>query len=379
MAKIYYATQISPHRLKMDREGFLICSEVPVARTGYQFYGLEELEELPPPEVEIVNGGCNIYRPPEEVFSPDTLASFEGKPVTNDHPRENVTSENYRRYVKGTVRDVKKGTGEFKDFIFADLIIYDQNLIDEIEDGKTGVSAGYACDIVVENGELVQKNIICNHIAVVWEGRAGAKAKIRDKDPKNKECKMADEVKQAEETKVEEVKEEPKQDECEKEECKKDESEGVDIASLLKELMSRVEAIESRFKEKEGLEKLDEDLGEIEKQQKQEEDNHEEENTVPPELFAKEKETVGDCSPLRKVVKDIKPLIAKVKDEKLKAEMDKIITDSIRKNFKVTGRPVQRKTTAYDGFAINTPMKDLKNTFVERCAEQFENYKKEYK
>ena len=59
--------------------------------------------------------------------------------------------------------------------------------------------------------------------------------------------------------------------------------------------------------------------------------------------------------------------------------MDKIITDSIRKNFKVTGRPVQRKTTAYDGFAINTPMKDLKNTFVERCAEQFENYKKEYK
>ena len=152
-----------------------------------------------------------------------------------------------------------------------------------------------------------------------------------------------------------------------------------DIASLLKELMSRVEAIESRFKEKEGLEKLDEDLGEIEKQQKQEEDNHEEENTVPPEQFAKEKETVGDCSPLRKVVKDIKPLIAKVKDEKLKAEMDKIITDSIRKNFKVTGRPVQRKTTAYDGFAINTPMKDLKNTFVERCAEQFENYKKEYK
>lgn len=371
MAKLYYATQISPHRLKMANEGFLICSEVPVARTGYQFYAVEELEEIPP-EVKIENGGCNIFRPPEEVFSEKTLLSFKGKPVTNDHPTEAVTSANSEKYVKGTVSNIQKGTGNLKDFILADLIIYDQNLIDEIEGGKTGVSAGYACDIVVENGELVQKNIVCNHIAVVWEGRAGAKAKIRDENPKNKEYKMADEVKQ----------EEVKQDEEEKKETCKDE--GEDIGALLKALIARVEALENQNKPKEEMEKLDEELAEREKAQETESEQIKE-HEVPAEDLSKKdeapkeeepKEPIGDCSPLRKVVQTIKPLIAKVPDKALRAKMDKLISDSIRQNL-MYAKPAQKTKSAYDGFArpkIKT--NTLNDEFINHCADQFEEYRR---
>ena len=46
MPNTYYATKISPHRGKTD-EGYLICSKVPVARIGYQFYGSQELGFTP--------------------------------------------------------------------------------------------------------------------------------------------------------------------------------------------------------------------------------------------------------------------------------------------------------------------------------------------
>ena len=45
MPNTYYATKISPHRGKTD-EGYLICSKVPVARIGYQFYLDKELMSL---------------------------------------------------------------------------------------------------------------------------------------------------------------------------------------------------------------------------------------------------------------------------------------------------------------------------------------------
>ena len=258
MPNTYYATKISPHRGKTD-EGFLICSKVPVARTGFQFYGAQELDFTPSEKIKKEGNGYNVYRPEEEVFSEETLSSFEGKPVTDDHPAEQVTSDNYQIYAKGNIKNVQRGQGEYKDYILADLVIWDKELIKKIENGKQAVSVGYSCDYEENEGKLCQKDIICNHIAVVDEGRAGEKAIIRDNSQKNKEeAKMPEEVKKEEEKK-EVVEKDKCKDEAPEEEEKKEAKDSVDLAEVIQNLVSRVEALETKLvdKEKTGFDALE--------------------------------------------------------------------------------------------------------------------------
>lgn len=170
----YYGYTISPNQLETG-EGFLICRNVPIARIGTQQYlgeelGLEERDKI-----------FDVMRPEEEVFSEAAIASFEGKPVTNDHPTEWVTPDNAKTYEMGHAQNVRRGVGEFSDFLVADLHIHEAQLIDDIRAGKRQVSCGYDCEYVMdEDGTIKQINIRGNHIAVVDKGRAGAKAAIMD-------------------------------------------------------------------------------------------------------------------------------------------------------------------------------------------------------
>lgn len=179
----YYGSKISDNLTKTP-EGFLICHNVPIARTGQQLYlGSETpFKELPS------NDTVKIVRHPEEVFSKATLASFEGKPVTDDHPLEDVTPQNSRTYLKGICRDVRRGIGEYNDCIVADLMIYDPVLIDEITSKeKREVSCGYDCFWELGNDDtILQKQIRGNHIAIVKNGRAGHRVAVRDSKPELK-------------------------------------------------------------------------------------------------------------------------------------------------------------------------------------------------
>lgn len=171
----YYGDKISTNIAKTP-EGFLICKNVPIARTGYQTYLESELIEDGDPSERV-----NVYRSPDEVFSPATLASFEGKPVCNGHPCVDVTPDNYKVYSKGHVQHVRIGKGDDADKILADLYITDKDLIDEIQNGKREVSAGYyAEDKEDSTGRICQTKIRGNHVAVVDEGRAGRSVCIRD-------------------------------------------------------------------------------------------------------------------------------------------------------------------------------------------------------
>lgn len=181
--KAFYGSRISENRIRTP-EGFLICKNVPIAKVGTQQYlgeelGLEGYENI---LVEVV-------RTEQEVFSPKTIASFEGKPFTDDHPEQSefVTTENYKQYVKGHVTNVRRGEGDFSDKLLADIIVYDKTVIEEIESGrKREISCGYGCDYDIdENGNVFQINITGNHVALVNEGRAGHNVRILDHN-KNK-------------------------------------------------------------------------------------------------------------------------------------------------------------------------------------------------
>jgi hypothetical protein len=118
------------------------------------------------------------FRPPEEVFNADSLASFENKPVTDDHPVTDVNAANARKLAVGII----KGPAIAQDTtITAPVTIYDQEVIDKIlNGGKRELSLGYKVDLEETPGEwngerydAIQRNIRINHLAIVKRGRAG--------------------------------------------------------------------------------------------------------------------------------------------------------------------------------------------------------------
>ena len=112
------------------------------------------------------------YRPPEEAFKADSLASIRGKPITMGH-HGLVTNETYNQSKPiGTVLSEGKQDGEN---IRADVVIYDLNTDDR------ELSCGYQTELEETSGvtptgehyDAIQRNIIYNHLAIVPQGRAG--------------------------------------------------------------------------------------------------------------------------------------------------------------------------------------------------------------
>lgn len=177
--KAFYGSRISPHMTKTP-EGFLICHSVPICRTGEQEYLPREIgvEEEKRPII-------TVLRTPEEVFKPAAIASFEGKPVTDDHPPVPLDSSNYSTYTKGAVQNVHRGTGEDDDKLVCDIVLYDSVLISKVEAGKREISCGYDCKYIPNgDGTYHQADIIGNHVAIVDSGRAGHDVAIKDAKPK---------------------------------------------------------------------------------------------------------------------------------------------------------------------------------------------------
>lgn len=176
----YYGYTISPNQIETG-EGFLICRNVPISRTGDQEYMGWEIG------IPGAGGGqiVTVHRPPEEVFSTAALASFEGKPVTNDHPPVLIGPDDVKTYEMGHAQNVRRGDGGWEEYTLADLHIHDRELIDAVQSGKREISCGYECEYVPNgDGTYTQRNIRGNHVAVVERGRAGKRAAILDSDKK---------------------------------------------------------------------------------------------------------------------------------------------------------------------------------------------------
>ena len=170
----YYGYTISPNQIETG-EGFLICRNVPISRTGDQEYLGWEIG------IPGAGGGqiVTVHRPPA------ALASFEGKPVTNDHPPVLIGPDDVKTYEMGHAQNVHRGDGEWEEYTLADLHIHDRELIDAVQSGKREISCGYECEYVPNgDGTYTQRNIRGNHVAVVERGRAGKRAAILDSDKK---------------------------------------------------------------------------------------------------------------------------------------------------------------------------------------------------
>lgn len=183
-------------KARFDENGFLVDTPV-VARVGVQSYFLPDGSER------------REFRPASEVFKPDSLASYQGKPITLGHVFVNV--ENAKQVVVGSV----SGSAVRQDSnVVVPLTVYDKESIEKAKSGVAGeLSVGYSTvDVETpgwgsnETGEYkldgeydsqddipadwvrfdaLQTNIIVNHVAMVYKGRAGVAKLNMDSQQEN--------------------------------------------------------------------------------------------------------------------------------------------------------------------------------------------------
>ncbi len=158
-------------------DGYLVA-EAKAVRTGIQLYLGDEVGK---PDMKIVR----VYRPAEEVFADASLQSFTHAPVTVNHPKDAVSSANWKDLAVGEVSTAAKKDG---DWVWLPLILKDAAAISDVEAGKRELSAGYECSLdwtagTTDDGQqfdAVQRNIKINHLAIVDAARAGSQARIGD-------------------------------------------------------------------------------------------------------------------------------------------------------------------------------------------------------
>jgi len=184
--------------MEMTPEGYLICKNVPICRSGYQEYFGRELEGFPgftdswglDPNLKY-----KVLRPKEEVVHPDTLTSLEGKTVTDTHPNTEgnvLIVDNDEEFNCGHIQNVTQGpdTPDGNVTLQGNLVIKNPELIEKVrptgdpENGIRDVSCGYILRLKrLADGSISMYRIRGNHVAVVPTGRAGDRIAIQDAAP----------------------------------------------------------------------------------------------------------------------------------------------------------------------------------------------------
>ncbi|CAJ42229.1 head maturation protease [Escherichia phage Rtp] len=182
MSKIRYDS--AKFKATIDENGFLVDTPV-VARLGVQVYYMEDGRTV------------REFRPAEEVFKDESLASYQGKPMTLDHVF--VNSENAKDVVVGSVTGKAEPLGSS---VVAPIVVYDNTAIQEAMAGNAKeLSVGYTAVLDETPGwgdpvtgeyilkiddrqelqppegwlefDAIQRDIKVNHLAMVYRGRAG--------------------------------------------------------------------------------------------------------------------------------------------------------------------------------------------------------------
>lgn len=185
--RYYLPTHLSEN-IHETPEGYLLCPGVAIARTGTLEYAADDV----PHDVAAGREVVLVYREDAEVFAPRTIASFEGKPVTIDHPEEFMSPENWKELSTGHIQNVRRGAGSEADLLLADLIIMDAEAIELVRGGLRELSCGYDAEFdAVSPGVGRQKDIIGNHLAIVRKGRSGSRCAIKDSEEQMKAKKVS--------------------------------------------------------------------------------------------------------------------------------------------------------------------------------------------
>ncbi|MGQ1205455.1 DUF2213 domain-containing protein [Acinetobacter baumannii] len=280
----FYTTGQIGRTRETTPEGYLLCRDVPLARIGKLLYADGEVP------VTADNSGLIIIERGEDVlFDPRTIASFEGKPVTDDHPEDWVTPENWKKLSNGTAHDVRRGEDEDSDCLVADLLITDKDMIDAVMKGKVEISLGYDADYTeISVGKGIQTNIFGNHIALVKKGRCGSRCKIGDSFMPKQSKGWLESLRKAKRT-IDEALEKAKstdEEDVETEDDDEDDDGKTTDAAINRELLKTLKTVQTT------VQTFDERLSNLEKKKTKDSESETEDDDE--EGDGKEKETEDD-------------------------------------------------------------------------------------
>lgn len=186
----YYGIKLGPNSVRTD-EGFRIYKDCVVGRTGTQVYKLGDVSAEERAALGVIGNDddeVTLWRDAEEVFDPATIASFEGKSVTDEHPDNGqlLDAETAVDYHEGHIQNIRRGAepldnGDWP--LLADIHIISERLIAKIDAGIRQLSLGYKYHLARLGNRLCQVDIRGNHVAVVPKGRAGPHARLLDSAP----------------------------------------------------------------------------------------------------------------------------------------------------------------------------------------------------
>lgn len=151
----------------IDDDGFLHDTPI-VTSTGIFEYALPD------------GGVRRELRLPEYVFEKKSLESYLGRPIIITHNAGEVTKDNVKEEIVGTI--LSEGYQDGND-VRCKIIIHDMNKVKKTPYRE--LSLGYNLDLLEEPGiwmgqkyDAVQTNIRINHLAIVESARAGEQAHL---------------------------------------------------------------------------------------------------------------------------------------------------------------------------------------------------------
>lgn len=189
---------------EIDTNGWPEIKDNPLSKVGVFPYSGRSLPEAPDP-----NAVYMVYRPAEELGSPETIDSFKLLPWIDNHTmlgdEEIGMTPAERKGIQGVVgEDVYFSD----DVLYGNIKVFSEAMKDLIDSGKKELSCGYRCKYDWTPGEfngqrydLVQREIRGNHLALVNQGRMGPDVAVLDHftfTVDTKEITMANEEKGSE-------------------------------------------------------------------------------------------------------------------------------------------------------------------------------------
>ena len=169
---------------KVDKEeGWFEVEDNPISKAGvFQYLGSNISPDLIPDKL------YNVYRPAEELAKAETIESFKLKPWIITHkmlgdafdPDDDAEIEGFI----GEKIYFKEG------ILYANIKAVSKRLRDFIKSGIKELSCGYQCTWNIEQGvtsggesyDVVQRDIIGNHLALVDSGRMGPDVAVMDRN-----------------------------------------------------------------------------------------------------------------------------------------------------------------------------------------------------
>lgn len=119
-------------------------------------------------------------RLPEDVFAPESLASYKGKPIIITHDAGYVSKDNVEDETIGTILSAGYQDG---DNVRAEIIIHNTDAMKQ--SGLRELSLGYNLRLEETPGvwegqpyDAIQRDIVINHLALVGQARAGEQARL---------------------------------------------------------------------------------------------------------------------------------------------------------------------------------------------------------